>query len=667
MAYNKLNMPVKTKITEDTLFLSKDVMTKEYLKEKEDEQNQETKDYVLKREEEIQEMLSIRDQKNENFGLNDYGEALTLSNYIKENERRINSITYRSEYKDDWQSNTFDPVTRNKLMAILARLASQRMKAEFFNQRGISNITARVITNLYEASARGKNGKGKDEKLLFDSMFEAVTKGTVVRETLWYEGRRQIKTNKKSKSKLKEGEAIWNYKTIYEWEDVFDRVIPLECFIPGDITKHSIQAMGRCATYQAYDLETFKIDFGDFDNIGKVKIIAQMDKTDLTQFGLSKFTDNEVRVTRYWNRNTDTYDVIANGILLTEIENPLPYKHKQIPLQATRFEYISLQFFYGMSLPFKLASFQDMSNTMWDLMLDQMFIALKSPIFNATNNHFDMDWYYPSAVIDLEPGTDLNAIREFKVTPQSNQAIQIMNTMKQAMNESTNQGFEQTGAAGVGRTRTAEEVATAREASLEVMGLFLRHMEWFEEDRAEQKIQLMLEFYPKRQKSTGMHRKVIVDQIQLLNDELGTMEVNIRKYPRRKGLLNKLNEESESNSQVLDITPEEIRNFKGVIRIIPNSSLKETKEQEKSNEIAWQKLTSENPLVNQEENLKDLARVYGKNLEKVLAKGTQGNMGVIESMMQQQGKGSSQNLDNNNLKRAVSQADQLPKRGQEDV
>jgi len=238
--------------------------------------------------------------------------------------------------------------------------------------------------------------------------------------------------------------------------------------------------------------------------------------------------------------------------------------------------------------------------------------------------------------------------------------------MKQAMNESTNQGTEQSGAAGVGRVRTAEEVATAREASLEVMGLFLRQMEWFEEDRAEQKIQLMLEFYTRRQKSTGKHRKVVVDQVQLLNDELGTMEINIRPNARSKEVLNQLNEASENLSQVLDITPTEIRNFKGWMRIIPNSSLKETKQQEKENEIAWQKLTSENPLVNQEENLKDLAKVYGKNLEKIMKRGDS-NMGMIEQLMQRGGQGSPANLDNNNLKRAVSQADQLPKRGQNDV
>jgi len=659
----KVNIQTKKK---DEIFLNEKIKRDEKEDEKEKAQDKETKDYILDLAEEVKEMKSIRDQKYEFFGLNDYGESLTLSNYIAESERRINSIKYRDDYKDDWQSNTFDPVTRNKLMAIIARLAAQRMKAEFFNQKGISNMTARIITNLYEASARGKNGKGKDEKTVFDSMFEAVTKGTVIRETLWFEGRRRIKSSKKPKKDWEEGSPRWNYKTIYEWEDILDRIIPLECFIPGDITKHSIQEMGRCATEQAYDLETFKIDFGDFDNIHLVVPVAEMSKDDIKSFGMEKFTDNEVRVTRYWNRNTDSYDVMANGILLTEIDNPLPYKHKQIPLQATRFEYLSLQFFYGMSLPFKLASFQDMSNTMWDLMLDQMFIVLKSPIFNATNNDFDLDWYYPSAVIDLEPGTDLNAIREFKVTPDTGNAINIMNAMKQAMNESSNQGHEQGGAAGVGRVRTAEEVATAREASLEVMGLFLRQMEWFEEDRAEQKIQLMLEFYTKRQKSTGKHRKVVVDQIQLLNDELGTMEVNIRSNPRNKEVLNQLNEATENTSQVLDITPEEIRNFKGVIRIIPNSSLKETKDQEKSNEIAWQKLTSENPLVNKEESIKDLAQVYGKNLDKVLVKGnTDGNMGVIEQLMQKQG--SSPNLDNNNLKRAVSQADQLPKRGQEDV
>ena len=568
-------------------------------------QDEKTREYVHMRTNEILEMKQARDQEHRHFGILEDGSSCSLLKYINESEKRMNGSLERSEFKDDWQANIFDHVTRNKTMQILARLTAQRMKSFFYNIRGLQSDVALVISNLYEANSRGKNGLNKGEEFLFQSMFESILKGTVVREISYFEGKRRVKIRKNKKR--------WEYKTIYTYEDVLKTVIPLEDFIPGDVSKFKIALMNKCATEEPMSLATFIERYSSFPGFSNVRPVSYYSDAEKSFFRIKDVKD-QVLVRRYFNKNTDTWDVIANGYLLTEIGEPLPYKHKQLPFVDSKFEILSNNFFYGMSLPFKLASYQDMDNALLNMILDQVFIALKSPIFIASGSEIELDWMYPSNVIDIDPEADVNKIREFKVQPETGAATQMLNMLQLRMNESSVQGQGQ----AAGTPRSAEEIATVREASMDLMDLFLKQMEWAEEDIAEQTLQIMIEKYPERLKSTGTHRKFVIDNIRLLNDELGIMEVNLRKEKRSKEVLNSLNLKTKAMSQIVDLSLEAIQQFKGAVKVIPNASVKETEAQRKRAEIEWNKLTSQNPYVNQKENIKDLAESYGKDPSKLI-------------------------------------------------
>ena len=562
--------------------------------------------------EEVKAMQSQRDQGYEFFGYNDDNKKLTLIDYINESEKRLNSIIEKPDWKDDWQNNVFDPITREKFNAVLARLAAQRMKAQFFNDEGLATDLAVIITNMYEKAARGRNGLGKDEVFLYRSMFEAASKGTVIREESYRLGKRKIKIGQPDKNgKVK-------YKIIYEWEDVWSEIVPLEEWYPGDISKLDIQEMGKCARVSYLEYETFRQKFADYKDVDLVKPINELTDEEKTQFSISEDReDGVVKVSKYYNRLTDSFDIAANNILLTPLGNPLPHPHKQLPFTVGRFELLSNKFFYGMSLSFKLAGMQDVSNSIWNMMLDEMYIALHKPIFNASGAEIDIDWLYPRSVIDLPKNTDTNKIREFQITPQANVAQAALTIIKNRMDESSAISREQSGSSGGGRARTAEEVATAREAALDIMGMFLTFMEWAEEDRAEQRVQNMLYYYSKPKKN-GKYRRFIVDNVRLIGNELGKMEVNITKAPRVKDELNQANMQTEEMSQIVDITPDILRNFKYLIKIIPNSSMKETEFRRKQEELQWYQLTAANPMINQKENLKDLAEIFGKDISKIL-------------------------------------------------
>lgn len=567
----------------------------------------------------VREMVELRNQGFMWFGLKNKNsnkqEYLKLVQYINESEKRLNGILEKSAQKDDWQSNIFDNITRDKFISIISRLSAQRMKAQFLNNEGMPSDIAKIVTNLYEAAGRGKNGIGKDEQFLYLSLFEAGAKGTVIREETYFEGKRKIKD---FRTFNKKGKVVFKY--IYEYEDVYSKIVPLEEFYPGDLTKLNIQEMADCATVSFPDYATFRQEYCSYEKAKYVQPTQVVSQEERTLFNIDSNKENVVRLIKYYNRITDSHDIIANGVLLTKLENPLPHPHKQLPFNVGRYEILSPNFFYGMSFPIKLSSMQDMNNTILNLTFDQLIIALQSPIFNSSGADIDIDWLYPKKVIDLPRGTNPNLIREFNTDPNNITLGQnAMAIIKQRIDENAAAGSEQSGIAGAGRAKTAEEVATAREAAMEIAAMFLRFMEWAEEDRAEQRVQNMIYYYSKPLKSNGKYRKLVIDNVRLLQGELGKMVVNITKTPRLPEELDKENLQTEEMSQVVDITPELLRNFKYMVKIVPNSSMKDTESTRINKELSWYQLTAQDPMFNQKENRKNLAEAFGKDISKILA------------------------------------------------
>lgn len=547
-------------------------------------------------------------------GTNKY---LNLIQYIDESEKRLNGNIEKPDYKDDWQSNLFDNITREKTISIVARLAAQRMRAKFFNDEGLDPTFANIISNLYEKAGRGKLGQGRDDEFTVLSMWEAISKGTVVREESYRYGKRKIKDGKPDQATGKV-----KTKTIYEWEDVWSEIIPLEEFYPGDIRQMNIQKMPDCARGTEMSYTTFRQSYSDYPEAEKVRPGKIAVTQNRTRYRVEDDVEGKmVLVIRYYNRITDSFDIVANGRLLTSLGNPLPYEHKQLPFNVGRFELLSNTFFYGMSLAFKLAAMQDMTNSIWNLSLDQLILALKTPIFNATGSDIDIDWLYPGAIVDLKRGTDINAsIREFKKDLGAFSASQsAISVIQGRISSLAGAGSEASGVAGAGRGRTAEEVATAREAALDIVGLFLRFMEWAEEDRAEQRAQIMLEKYAEPLKETGKLRKIIVDAVPLINGQFGKMYINLTDKPRQKTELDQANLATTDMSQIIDVKPKALRNFKYLIKIVPDSSVKDTEFRRRQESLKFFGIASQAPQIfNINDAALEVATAHGKDPNKAL-------------------------------------------------
>lgn len=149
---------------------------------------------------------------------------------------------------------------------------------------------------------------------------------------------------------FKEGEIKYTKKEIVDWDDVYTRSVRNEnCYFDPDAEdpKYAMDCIYReVLTYEVF-CEVYKDrpGFKDTDkvvpagslnsNVGFFQMAGDMDK-------------NDVEILHYENVLTDSYDVLANNVLIAS--SPLPNKHKQLSLDVWQFYPVDGQI-YGMGIP----------------------------------------------------------------------------------------------------------------------------------------------------------------------------------------------------------------------------------------------------------------------------------------------------------------------------
>jgi len=117
-------------------------------------------------------------------------------------------------------------------------------------------------------------------------------------------------------------------------------------------------------------------DFMNVDSVPKAGIISAQVKYWQKAHDM---TDDDVEVLHYYNRSTDSYDVLANNVLIRL--GPLPYKHKELPLVVDTFYHVPGKI-YGMGIPEVIYSlseerttFRRMSSDRMRMQIDKMFLV----------------------------------------------------------------------------------------------------------------------------------------------------------------------------------------------------------------------------------------------------------------------------------------------------
>lgn len=569
----------------------------------------------------------FRDNRNQTVRFfNKNGQERNIIDYVRDSVDRMNEFHLKPSYKEDWQNNVFDPITRDKLISILSQLASTRMKPELimkgrsiFHMRGVKE-RKEVFQDLLEAA----NIHNRDEHQLLWEMYTAMTEGTVFGFESWK--RETITVDYVTDYDAETGEKKTEKITYDAWDDVFGTIVPIDEFYPETIWVNNVRKLKKAFWVRNMSFSMFQADYGGFKNADKVLPAGDYREGIDFEWGISEDVDDrQVQVRMFFDELNDKMGIWANGVEI--YYGCLPWNHKRLPFWSAQFELIHHQFLYGKSLPDKLMGMQDINNAVFNGMLDQLFLALNSPlIVDGSIDDLGEGYLDPGRVYEATPGT---RVQRASIGQVDSSAFNMLALIKRSMEESSVSAQAQ-GVPSGGR-KTKYEVQQLQEGALKLAGLFLQLMEYAGSEKYWMRMYNILQYYslPTQQKDDDGNIRfkfVTLDNVKLPNGKIGQKRIQIvnseNERPNREELKGMVEREEgvkfdprESRIQPIVITRDYLLNkdFDLEMKIVPNSSVKESEAQRKNSNIAFSQFAFSRPdLYDQEVVAREFAEAFDK-------------------------------------------------------
>jgi len=503
---------------------------------------------------------------------------------------RMQYIGYREkpDWKEDYQYNVFDPVTRDKIMAIRSKIRGL-FEAQFFNTNKkfapFAETIAHVLMAFYKDASRRLKDKNKNKLITLAAL--------TTPKAIWYEGwrikKRDIKEIEERDEKTGEITKT-SKKSITYSNDPYGELIPVEDFIPGSMKIRDIQEQPRMSWITRMQEDQFRREFSEniYPEAKKVKTSGQLLAEDYTKFSLrDDLKENEIEVLRYFNKWNDELAIIANGILITKLGNSFPFIHKDFPFCWTGFEELNPHFIYDMPLTIKLMDMQDADNEVLNLSLDMLWRALNEIVLVSGGDEISDDILYGGGFVEVDNPQNFQKL-QFGSNFALNAGNSMMERIRRSLESSSVDAIQQ-GQTGQGRDITAREVLAAREAAIEMTSFFLENLEELERDKAVLRVKNMLDRYTRpvqwekrigeklAGKAIPMFRQISVRNSQLDKGRVGLININITPTPRLEDEIEKENLNFKEMSQTIDISPDFIREIEFDVEIVANSSVKRSK------------------------------------------------------------------------------------------
>ena len=550
-----------------------------------------------------------------------------IRDYITDSVDRFNEYFPKPSHKKDWQSNTFEPVTRDKIIAILGRMVSTRLSVglELKSRSLIDMDQAEERRQIFSDLLQSANNKNDDDTARVWEAFVALSQGTVIGYESWKKEAREVEYVKEVNPDT--GEKKTEKVTIDKWDDVYGCKVPVLEFYPETIWVNNMVDLKRCFWVSQMKYTRFMDEFGKFENAKNVKEAGYYFGLDgYENWGISQdVKSTHVEVIRFYDEVDDKYGIWANGVEI--YYGCMPWNHKVLPFWHSIGEPINEDFFYGKSIADKLMSMQDLNNALLNGMLDQLYLSLKSPIFISGELNDDIrDGYLePDRVYTAEQGT---TVSKPMLGAIDQNAFNMLNLIKRSMESSSIS--EQAQGIATGGRKTRYEVQTLQEGALTIAGLFVVLLENALKRKYWLRMKNILQYYsmPRKDKNGKAKFKFIVlNDTKLTNGKIGKKMIEIvgddTDLNSPEGLaqvgasMEGLTEYNPATSRIqpIQITREWLLNdeFDFEMTIAPFSSVKDSELDRKNKDIQFYQLTNGDPMFDQEMNKKDLARAFGKD------------------------------------------------------
>jgi len=582
------------------------------------------------------------EDRNRNFANFD---GLNLIDYIQDSVHRTTTNTDVREDIEDWQARIHDPFTRNKVMAVLGKVVQVLPIAEFVG-RGDEDIRkGQIITNLYEYSEE----VAEYEEFLINYLLEAIVKGTAI----GYEG------HEKKEQLYRDVVSINGEVTVrdrsYKCNKLYADLVKLEDFYPSSVGIRKIADMPYCFWRQTQPYQKFLEQFASFERSTLVQPFFTPGEKEQRPWYLDYISpgvaEGEVEIIRYYNKDTDEYVIIANGVWLNPVItsagmkiSPLPFEHKDLPFFDCRFEIIEPGFFYGKSLPDKLKTMQDVLNVLTNMLLDQSFLTIFPPMLTNGFDSIEDDYLRPGRRTPVDTqGLPINqAYMKLDLGTPSGWHQYILEYTRKIMEEASIDRVQQ-GVAGVGDRTTAQEIRVAAEGVASMLGLFGRLVKYSIKRKSFLRAKNILQFwtdpeYPVVEAIMGegsakeTSKAFNVFKMKGVTMSSGKRGGKIIEFYRNKEEMPTKEElkartaiykaETGKDIEIMAIRPDYIRNLELDVMMVANPKNEHTKESEKAMQLEKARvyLSFFPDLIDREELLAQTAEKMGDDPSKIISK-----------------------------------------------
>lgn len=578
-----------------------------------------------------------RDNRNQTVRfLNKGGVSRNIIDYVKDGVDRVNEYHLKPDWKDDWQSNVFDPVTRNKIITVLSKLVSARLAIEVIvKSNSIFNTAdSKTRARIYQDLLDNANLHNREHEQLVWEMFTCMVEGTVIGYEGWMKDKRTVQFVKEFNPDT--GEKVTEEVSYDAWDDVYGEIVPIEEFYPETIWVNSRDfkiKVKRCFRVRELTMDGFRDIFGRYPNADKVQPAGYYYDSEYFVWGISEDTKHEnVQVLEWFDESKDEHKIWANGIKL--YDGPIEYNHKKLPFWISIAEPIHHQFLYGKSFPDKLMSMQDMNNAILNNVLDQLFIVLNSPTFvDGDIDDLSDSYIEPNRIYKMEQGTRVQKGTLGNVDQTSFQVLQyIKRSMEESSVSAQAQGID------TGGRKTAREVNMLQENSLNIASLFLQMIESAMQHKYFLRLYNVLQYYAQpaeAQDGSTRFKFLVMEDRKLTNGKKGKKLIQIapsldgqteeQVMEQLKGAANMemgMSADDDYDPATATVEPLLItrdyllnKDVELDVKVVPNSSIKESATQKKNGDIAFFQMTSQDPLFDQVKNRQDLAEAFNKPLD----------------------------------------------------
>lgn len=367
-----------------------------------------------------------------------------------------------------WRSNAIRPIVRNKAVSIAAHATARLIFPRVFaynQQSDQQEDAAKVMSDLQEWAAEQSNYEYYSLNRTITALYSPASIGY----TEYAQVYRNVKTEKDSKGKWIEEPMLDEDMSGFR-----DEVVPVDQLFIENFYEPNIQKQGFLIWRKVISFDLAQEKYRSYPNFKYVTPGVQTLYNDANQTWYQVYDTNmrqeEVEEVIYWNRSLDLKQILVNGILMTEADNPNPRIDKRYPFDKFGYQLINSRCFYYKSLSFYLQQDTSIVNTLYPMIIDGTYLSIMKPMVNVGGETIASDVIVPGAVTTLS-SADAD-LRPINTSIDLNGGMKTLEKVEESISESSQSNL-QDGQNTKGDV-TAYQISKMEANAATVLGLFVK-------------------------------------------------------------------------------------------------------------------------------------------------------------------------------------------------